>query len=81
MKKFLSLAAIATIIASSCQNSTTPPFKTKRIIVLENNSVSFIHVPSALDSIYRIEDTVWVNLQTHRIDDLDSNGMLSVIKQ
>jgi hypothetical protein len=81
MKKFLSLVAIAISIAS-CQETTShvSPLKTKRVMILETNTISFVFVPTALDSIYRNEDTVWVNLETHRIDDLDSNTMMSVIK-
>lgn len=80
MRKIFYLVAIALSIAS-CNPESKPPFVTKRIVVLENNTVSFIHVPSGLDSIFRYEDTVWVNLLTHRIDDGDSLTMMAVIKQ
>lgn len=64
----------------SCQETTrVAPFKTKRVVVLENNTISFVHVPIGLDSIYRINDTVWVNLITHRIDDTDDNTMKGLI--
>ena len=80
MKKLLLMVAIAFSIAS-CQHPETrvAPFKTKRVVVLENNTISFVHIPIALDSIYRINDTVWVNLLTHRIDDLDNNTMKALI--
>ncbi len=65
----------------SCQHpESKPPFKTRRVVILENNTVSFVHVPATMDSIYRTNDTVWVNLVTHRIDDLDSLTMMAVIK-
>ena len=76
------MVAIAFSIAS-CNETTTShisPLKTKRVMILETNTISFVFVPTMLDSIYRIDDTVWVNLETHRIDDLDSNTMMSVIK-
>jgi len=79
MKKLLLLVAVAISIAS-CQSTTIPPFKTRRVVILENNTVSFVHVPTTMDSIYRTNDTVWVNLVTHRIDDLDSLTMMAVIK-
>ena len=81
MKKFLLMVAIAFSIAS-CEETTyhVSPLKTKRVMILETNTISFVFVPSVLDSIYRIDDTVWVNLETHRIDDLDSKTMMSVIK-
>ena len=72
------MVAIAFSIAS-CQEQA-PTYKIKRVVVLENNTVSFVHVPVGLDSIYRAGDTVWVNLITHRIDDSDTLTMMSVIK-
>ena len=57
-----------------------PQFKTKRITVLESNTTSFVRIPSSLDSVYRNNDTVWVNMITHQIDDCDSFTMMSVIK-
>ena len=81
MRKILLMVAIALSIASCNYPESKPSFVTKRIVVLENNTVSFIHVPTGLDSIFRYEDTVWVNLLTHRIDDSDSLTMMAVIKQ
>jgi hypothetical protein len=80
MKKFMIMVAIAFSIASCQQNPEYSPFIKKRVMVLETNTISFVTLPIGLDSIYRNEDTVWVNLVTHRIDDLDSNTMMSVIK-
>jgi hypothetical protein len=79
----LLLIIIGIVVAlSSCNHpESKPPFITKRVVVLENNTVSFIHVPKGLDSVYRYEDTVWVNLLTHRIDDSDSLTMMCVIKK
>jgi len=76
------MVAIAFSIVSCQQQTSTPAslLKTRRVIVLETNTVSFVYVPNHLDSIYRIDDTVWVNLENHRIDDLDTNTMMSVIK-
>ena len=75
------MVAITTVLIASCQHpETRPQFKTKRVVVLESNTVSFVHIPNNLDSVYRVDDTVWVNLVTHRIDDLDTNTMMSVIK-
>jgi hypothetical protein len=73
------MVAIAFSIAS-CQDVNVAPFKTKRVIVLETNTISFVHIPVGLDSIYRNDDTVWVNMLTHRIDDTDSLTMMAVIK-
>jgi len=80
MKKILLMVTIAFSIVS-CEHPETKvdPFKTKRVVVLESNTISFVYVPIGLDSIYRNNDTVWVNLDTHRIDDLDSNTMKALI--
>jgi hypothetical protein len=80
MKKLLLMAAIAFSIASCNYSESETPFVTKRVLILENNTVTFIHVPRGLDSVYRNEDTVWINLEKHRIDDLDSLTMMGVIK-
>lgn len=77
MKKILSFIASIAVFAS-CETKQ-PSFKTKKVKVLENNTVSYIHVPSGLDSLYTCDDTVWVNMKTHRIDDLDSTAMKCVI--
>jgi len=78
MKKLLLMVAIAFSIVS-CQDKRVAPYKTKRVVVLENNTISFVHIPIGLDSIYRVNDTVWVNLITHRIDDTDNNTMKALI--
>jgi len=77
------LAIIISIIValSSCEHPESKPlYKIKRVVILETNTISFVHIPNTLDSIYRNEDTVWVNLLTHRIDDSDSLTMMAVIK-
>lgn len=80
MRKILYLVAVALSIASCEHPESKPQFKTKRVVILETNTISFVHIPNTLDSIYRNEDTVWVNLLTHRIDDSDSLTMMAVIK-
>lgn len=74
------MVAIAFSIVSCQHPDSKPTFKTKRVIVLENNTVSFVNIPNHLDSVYRDNDTVWVNMITHRIDDSDSSTMMAVIK-
>lgn len=64
----------------SCKENQPPPYKTRRVEILENNTISFVHIPRSLDSVYKTYDTVWVNLVTHRIDDSDSLTMMGVIK-
>lgn len=64
----------------SCTDTKCPVYKTRRVVILENNTISFVHIPRALDSVYKIDDTVWVNLVTHRIDDTCNTTMMAVIK-
>ena len=79
MKKLLLMVAIAFSIASCQETTRVAPFKIKRVVVLENNTISFVHVPTGLDSVYRINDTVWVNLITHRIDDTCNTTMKALL--
>jgi hypothetical protein len=79
MKKILSFIALIAVFASCTTETRKPPFKTKRVRVLENNTISYIHVPFGLDSIYKYNDTVWVNMITHKIDDIDTTTMMCVI--
>lgn len=79
MKKLLSLIVLITVFASCATETRQPPFKTKRVRVLENNTISYIHVPSGLDNVYKYNDTVWVNMETHKIDDIDTTTMMCVI--
>ena len=71
------MVAIAISIVS-CQEGE-PPFKVRRVLVLENNTVSYVHVPRGLDSVYRNNDTIWVNLETHKIDDTCNTTMMGVL--
>jgi len=87
MKKFTAFIILSmvvmTFIALFCSCNypeRQPTFVTKRVTVLENNTTSFVRIPSGLDSIYRVNDTVWLNTITHQIDDCDSFTMMSVIK-
>jgi hypothetical protein len=81
MKKLMLMVAIAISIASCQHPESTPPlYKTKRVVVLENNTVSFVRIPTGLDTVYRNNDTVWVNMETHKIDDTSSTTMMCVIK-
>lgn len=77
MKKVILMVAIAISIVS-CQE-TQPPYKVRRVLVLENNTVSYVHVPRGLDSVYRNNDTIWVNLETHKIDDTCNTTMMGVL--
>jgi hypothetical protein len=79
MKKFLLMVTIAFSIVS-CTEPTSPVYKTKRVVILENNTISFVRIPSSLDSVYKVNDTVWVNLVTHKIDDTCNTTMMAVIK-
>lgn len=73
------LGLMATFYLSSCNVQKQPSYIKKRVMVLETNTISFVNIPQGLDSIYRVDDTVWVNLLNHTIDDLDTNTMMSVI--
>lgn len=74
------IGVLFTCMFSSCNSVTPQPsYSKKRVVILETNTISFVNIPQGLDSIYRVDDTVWVNLLNHTIDDLDTNTMMSVI--
>lgn len=52
----------------------------RRAVVLENNTLTYVSIRPSLDTVYKAGDTVWVNLDTHRIDDTDSTTMMAVLK-
>lgn len=54
-------------------------FMTVKVRVLENNTISFVLVPIEMNTVYDKGDTVWINLETHLIDDLSVYTMLAVI--
>ena len=76
----LLLGLVMTISLVSCgEHPDTALFKIHKIKVIESSTTSFIRVPTALETVYQVNDTVWVNMILHRIDDLDTNTMKCVI--
>lgn len=55
--------------------------KRVRAEVLENNTVTYCILNDSEIEIYHPNDTVWLNLNTHTIDDTSDNTMMCVLKQ
>lgn len=71
-------------LLASC-GATEPPRDTqkptmKRAQVLENGSITYVFIRPSLDSVYKVGDSVWVNLRAHRIDDTDTTAMMCVLR-
>lgn len=49
-----------------------------KVRILENNTCTIIKITQA--EIKLLKDTVWVNLATHRIDDISDNTMKAVFQ-
>ena len=54
-------------------------FKIYKVKVIESSTTSFIRVPKGLETVYQVNDTVWVNMILHRIDDTDTTTAKCVI--
>lgn len=50
-----------------------------RVRILENNTVTHVDIPSSEEKLYKPNDTIWINLSTHKIDDIDTSAMKAVI--
>lgn len=46
-----------------------------RVLVMENQTISFVRIDKNIISAYNNGDVVWVNLATHRIDDVNETAM------
>lgn len=76
----LLLGLIMALTLTSCgEHPDTAIFKIHKIKVIESSTTSFIRVPTALETVYQVNDTVWVNMILHTIDDTDTNTMKCVI--
>jgi len=59
----------------------TPSFIFYRAVILENNTISYCKVPERLKDVYYSNDSVWLNLATHTIDDTSANTMRAVLQR
>jgi len=58
------------------QMSSTVPTRVK---IIENGTISYVNLTPEEEKVYRPADTVWVNLETHKVDDTCSTTMKGVI--
>jgi hypothetical protein len=55
------------------------PIKRLKVLMLEGNTISYINLPTHLSDIYNVNDTVWVDMEHHCIDDTGRYTMKCVI--
>jgi hypothetical protein len=86
MKRFIVLfAATIIVVLSSCSGCAKssgdrkPAFFTFRGKVLENGTIVPVRCYRHLATVYDLNDTVWVNLRTHMIDDISDSAMKVVL--
>jgi hypothetical protein len=74
MNKSILLLSFASLLFA-CKQTTI-----KKVLILENNTTSYIYLNTDLDTIFTKNDTIWINTITHKIDDSDNYTMMAVIK-
>jgi uncharacterized transporter YbjL len=50
-----------------------------RVKILENNTISYVNLNTNQKNTINFYDTVWVNLDKHTVDDIDTVAMKGVI--
>lgn len=72
---------IFAILMASCTAGSGNKARTvkMRIQILENNTISYVQVPANLLGVYKIGDTVWVDLGNHIINDTANYTMKGVL--
>jgi hypothetical protein len=84
----LLLMAVACIGCKSNTGATTEtydalsniPNEMVRVRVLENNTITYVHIPQNVQEVLLPSDTIWVNLEKHTLDDTDTSAMKAVIE-
>lgn len=51
-----------------------------RATVAENGSITMVHMNDEQYAVYKSDDSVWVNLRTHQIDDVNDSAMLCILE-
>lgn len=75
----LSFALFAFALGIVCGIAIKSTNKQVRAVVLENNTVTYCNIPSNLSNLFKENDTVWLNLDTHQIDDTCDSAMKAVL--
>jgi len=78
MKKVLFLTAIIAALASCSETKREEPV-TFRANCLESSTITYVRCTEKLSPIYKDGDTVWVNMNTHYIDDVDTTAQKCVL--
>lgn len=77
------------IIMTSCQSRSGRLREVKkknsynpvptRVKILENGTISYVFLSEVEQAAYRPLDTVWVNLSTHKVDDISDTTMKGIL--
>lgn len=81
MKKLILLLSVVIALAScgSQSSGNQIPITVVKAIVLESGTKTFIRIPNTLKDVYSIGDTVYLDLLTHRINEIDTTTARVVI--
>jgi hypothetical protein len=77
----LGMAALFSCGRVSISDQTVSLYPTVRARVLENNTITYVSLDMQQAGALSYDDTVWVNLKTHKIDDIDTTTMKCVIER
>lgn len=80
MKKLLLSLSIVVALVSCSETKREEPV-TCRAVCLESSTVTYARYPDRFIGVYKNGDTVWVNMTTHFIDDVDTNAQKCVLIQ
>ena len=80
MKKLILLLSVVIALAScGSESGSQNPLIVVKAIVIKNNTKTFIRIPNTLKDVYSVGDTVYLNLITHRISEIDTTTTRVVI--
>jgi hypothetical protein len=75
MKQLITLTLIIIALASCSENRSgnrEPRMRIARVRILNDNTVNWVRLNAVETQVYKVGDTVKMNLNTHLISDLDT---------
>ena len=76
MKRSVLTVLLATTLIAACKDVK----KEYRARILDKTAIVPLYISIDSCKVYRIQDTVWENLSTYQIDNVDSTAMQVVIE-
>lgn len=77
MKQLITLISIIIALASCSENRSgnrEPKMKVARVRILNDNTVNWVRLNTIETQVYKVGDTVKMNLNSHLISDIDTDA-------